>query len=86
MLTSGRGERVYFSEAFIIFTSNLGIYRINQEGRREPNVSYSDSYEVLIEKVRDEIDQYFKLQLGRPRNTEPSRRKLPDLSTSFAPT
>ena len=27
VLTSGRGDRVYFSEAFIIFTSNLGIYR-----------------------------------------------------------
>ena len=26
VLTSGRGDRVYFSEALIIFTSNLGIY------------------------------------------------------------
>lgn len=27
VLTSGRGERVYFSETIIIFTSNLGIYK-----------------------------------------------------------
>ena len=66
VLTSGRGERVYFSEAFIIFTSNLGIYRINEQGRREPNVEYGDSYENLCAKVRREIDHFFKLQLGRP--------------------
>lgn len=32
VLTSGRGDRVYFSEALIVFTSNLGIYR--QGGKR----------------------------------------------------
>ena len=33
VLTSGRGERVYFSEALILFTSNLGIYRLNEQRR-----------------------------------------------------
>ena len=39
VLTSGRGDRVYFSEAFIIFTSNLGIYVSDQTGTRVPNVT-----------------------------------------------
>jgi hypothetical protein len=32
VLTSGRGDRVYFSEALIIFTSNLGIYSTAPDG------------------------------------------------------
>ena len=39
VLTSGRGDRVYFSEAFIVFTSNLGIYSDGTTGERVPNVS-----------------------------------------------
>ena len=34
VLTSGRGDRVYFSEAFIIFTSNLGMYKTDTAGMR----------------------------------------------------
>jgi hypothetical protein len=70
VLTSGRGERVYFSEAIIIFTSNLGIYKEVQEGgilRRVPNVSPDeDNYESVAKKVREEIDLYFKSKLNRP--------------------
>lgn len=66
VLTSGRGERVYFSETFIIFTSNLGISRVDSAGVRLPNVLVSDSYEVLAGKIRNEIENYFKLELGRP--------------------
>ncbi len=32
VLTSGRGERVYFSEALLIFTSNLGIFSLDECG------------------------------------------------------
>lgn len=66
VLTSGRGERVYFSEAFIIFTSNLGIYRVTPDGDREPNVTPADGLDVVRDKVRAEIDRHFKLALGRP--------------------
>jgi len=66
VLTSGRGERVYFSESFIIFTSNLGIYRLTPEGERAPNVSPDDPFETVRAKVRAEIDHHFKLELGRP--------------------
>jgi ATP-dependent Clp protease ATP-binding subunit ClpA len=66
VLTSGRGERVYFSETVIIFTSNLGIYKIDREGHRIPNVVSTDSYEIVEQKVREEIENYFKIQLSRP--------------------
>lgn len=66
VLTSGRGERVYFSESFIIFTSNLGIYKQTPAGERMPNVSAEDPFEDVRAKVRGEIDRHFKLELGRP--------------------
>jgi energy-coupling factor transporter ATP-binding protein EcfA2 len=66
VLTSGRGDRVYFSEAVIVFTSNLGIYRVDAEGHRVPNVTPEEPYETVESKVRDEIGQYFKTQLNRP--------------------
>ena len=66
VLTSGRGDRVYFSETFIIFTSNLGIYRIDAGGNRVPNVSQDDPAEEVVSKVRAEIDRHFKVVLNRP--------------------
>lgn len=66
VLTSGRGERVYFSEAFLLFTSNLGIYRLDGNGERVPNVSPGEAYEVVQTKVKNEIARHFKLALGRP--------------------
>ena len=66
VLTSGRGDRVYFSEAFIVFTSNLGIYRLEADGARVPNVLPSDTFEVVQAQVRAEIERHFKLTLNRP--------------------
>jgi ATP-dependent Clp protease ATP-binding subunit ClpA len=66
VLTSGRGDRVYFSEAFIIFTSNLGIYRIDASGNRVPNVSEDEPADEVVSKVRSEIDRHFKVVLNRP--------------------
>lgn len=66
VLTSGRGDRVYFSEALIVFTSNLGIYRQGENGERVANVSPSDPFETVQHKVHNEIDRYFKLVLNRP--------------------
>ncbi len=65
-MTDGQGNTVYFSETIIIFTSNLGIYTINQEGCRETNVTNDMAYKEMANKVRQEIENYFKLQLGRP--------------------
>ncbi|UIJ82988.1 AAA family ATPase [Rhizobium leguminosarum] len=66
VLTSGRGDRVYFSEAIILFTSNLGIYRTDASGARIQNVSPDETHEVVTAKVREEIDRHFKLTLNRP--------------------
>src|SRR5262249_5999887 len=66
VLTSGRGERVYFSEALILFTSNLGIYRLNENGDRVLNVAPTESYDSVQQKVRSEIDRHFKQVINRP--------------------
>lgn len=66
VLTSGRGDRVYFSEAFILFTSNLGIYRQETDGTRVPNVSPEEDFATVQGKVRGEIERYFKQVLNRP--------------------
>jgi ATP-dependent Clp protease ATP-binding subunit ClpA len=66
VLTSGRGDRVYFSEALIVFTSNLGIYRMTDSGERELNVSPQEPYEVVKQKVESEIERHFKFVLNRP--------------------
>ena len=65
-MTDGQGRTVYFSECIIIFTSNLGIYTTNRMGDRLPNVSIDMSYEDMSKKVREAIEDYFKLELGRP--------------------
>jgi hypothetical protein len=66
VLTSGRGERVYFSESLILFTSNLGMSAIGADGERRVNATPDDSYEVMSSKIRSEIDRHFKLEIGRP--------------------
>ena len=66
VLTSGRGERVYFSEALIIFTSNLGIYKLTETGERIANVSAHDQFDDVQAKVKNEIERHFKFVLNRP--------------------
>lgn len=66
VLTSGRGDRVYFSEAFIVFTSNLGIYVPGPSGERIANVTPEETFEGVRRKVRTEIDKHFKQVLNRP--------------------
>ena len=65
-LTDGQGHTVYFSETIIIFTSNLGIYVKDEFGRRQPNVTMDMDYSEVESRVRGAIDEYFKLELGRP--------------------
>jgi ATP-dependent Clp protease ATP-binding subunit ClpA len=65
-MTDGKGNTVYFSECIIIFTSNLGIYTHNAAGIREANVTEKMEYKEVQTRVRLAIDDYFKLELGRP--------------------
>jgi ATP-dependent Clp protease ATP-binding subunit ClpB len=65
-LTDGRGETAYFSEAILVFTSNLGIYVEDDHGRRIQNVSLDDPQDVVESRVRGAIQDYFKFRLSRP--------------------
>lgn len=65
-MTDGQGNTVYFSETIIIFTSNLGIYQTTSSGERKQVVSSKMAYEEVQAKVREGIEHYFKLELGRP--------------------
>lgn len=66
VLTSGRGERVYFSEALLIFTSNLGIFSLDETGHRVATIRPDEPLEEITVKVRLEIENHFKLVLNRP--------------------
>jgi hypothetical protein len=65
-LTDGRGDTAYFSEAILIFTSNLGIYVDDGHGNRVQNVKPGDSYATVETRVREAIADHFKYRLGRP--------------------
>jgi ATP-dependent Clp protease ATP-binding subunit ClpB len=65
-LTDGRGETVYFSEALIVFTSNLGISRELPDGRVEVMVRPSDPPEEFERKLMDGIRDHFHRRLQRP--------------------
>jgi len=65
-LTDGRGDTAYFSEAVLIFTSNLGIYVDDGHGNRVQNVKPDDPYAVVEARVREAIADHFKYRLGRP--------------------
>ncbi len=65
-MTDGQGNTVYFSECIIIFTSNLGIYTRDGSGVRAANVTPEMDYEDVQTRVRRAIEDYFKLELGRP--------------------
>jgi len=66
-LTDGRGTTVHFSETLIVFTSNIGTYRLAEDGKtREPNISPSDDYETIEKQVRTAVQKYFSEHLNRP--------------------
>jgi ATP-dependent Clp protease ATP-binding subunit ClpA len=65
-LTSGRGETVYFSESLIIFTSNLGMTEMLDDGTKRQIVTHDMKYAEMAEKVKDAIYDYFKYKINRP--------------------
>ena len=65
-MTDGQGNTVYFSETVIIFTSNLGIFTRDATGARHANVTPDMNYSEVRERVKSAIEEYFKLELGRP--------------------
>lgn len=65
-LTDGKGETAYFSQSLIVFTSNLGIFKEDENGIRTPNVTYGDSFHDIEIKIKAEIKNHFSNKLGRP--------------------
>ncbi|MDY0202104.1 MAG: AAA family ATPase [Bacteroidales bacterium] len=65
-LTDGKGDTVYFTQSLIVFTSNLGIFKEDENGRRIMNVAISDTYVSVEEKIKVEIKNFFGSKLGRP--------------------
>ena len=63
-MTDSAGETVYFSEALIIFTSNLGVAGNLHTGTM--NVSDKDTYEELEGKIIESIKNYFIYTIQRP--------------------
>ena len=65
-LTSGRGETVYFSEALIIFTSNLGIFGTSEEGENTMLINEKMEYSEIEKTIKREIEDFFKYTISRP--------------------
>lgn len=66
-LTDGRGTTVHFTETLIVFTSNIGTYRLTEDRlSRVPNIKPTDGYETIEEKVRRAVHEYFAADLNRP--------------------
>lgn len=67
-LTDGRGETVYFSEAVIIFTSNLGVSIRGNDGKwqKNPDALPNKTYEELSVTIKKGIENYFNYELNRP--------------------
>ena len=65
-LTDGRGQTAYFSEAVIVFTSNLGIVVEDEHGRRTQSVTPGQPYAEVESRVRLAIAEHFKFRLQRP--------------------
>jgi len=77
-MTDGRGETVYFGESVIIFTSNIGIYRLDPTTWHpmvdpatghpllhvDPHIDVH--YDAVKAKVTEGVQAYFKHILGRP--------------------
>jgi hypothetical protein len=65
-LTDGRGATVYFSEAVLVFTSNLGVWVEGPDGRRVANVSSDDDRDEAESRILAAIKEHFTTVLGRP--------------------
>lgn len=66
-ITDSAGETMYFSEALIIFTSNLGVVGRDEEtGKRYQTITPEMDYETLQNTLMTAIKDYFKYSIQRP--------------------
>lgn len=65
-LTDSRGSTAYFSEALIVFTSNIGMIGKDHTQNLGMNILPGDSYAELEEKLIEAIRNHFRIELHRP--------------------
>jgi ATP-dependent Clp protease ATP-binding subunit ClpB len=65
-LTDGSGSTVYFSEAILVFTSNLGVSTPGPDGRSVPVVTAAMTRQELEERVKEGVKRHFVEKLDRP--------------------
>ena len=66
-ITDSAGETMYFSEALIIFTSNLGVVGQDVDtGRRYQTITPEMDYETIQKELLSTIKDYFKYTIQRP--------------------
>ncbi len=65
-LTDSRGSTGYFSEALIIFTSNIGMISSDHTQNAGMNILPSDDYDELERKLVQAVRDHFRLELNRP--------------------
>jgi hypothetical protein len=65
-LTDARGATGHFSEALIIFTSNLGMIGGHRESNMGMDVMPSDTYRQIDDKITRAVHEHFRFELKRP--------------------
>lgn len=66
-ITDSAGETMYFSEALIIFTSNLGVVGQEAEtGKRYQTITPDMDYDTIQNELLAAIKDYFKYTIQRP--------------------
>lgn len=66
-ITDSAGETMYFSEALIIFTSNLGVVGQDAEtGKRYQTITPEMDYDTIQNELLATIKDYFKYTIQRP--------------------
>lgn len=75
-LTDSRGSTVYFSECFIIFTSNIGTLVSDDEKKQTPDAAVRKAEELLqqftddpagyFDRFRAAYEKFFDQDIGRP--------------------
>ena len=65
-LTDARGATAYFSEALIIFTSNIGIAQGSRASNMGMNVLPSDTHSEVSHKIKRAVEEHFRVELKRP--------------------
>jgi len=65
-LSNGQGQTTFFSDSLIVFTSNLGMFDLDDVGDRKLKYSYKTEYNELQSGIRESIANEFISRLGRP--------------------